>query len=114
MSGLLATASCRVTTYWLTEPIEAGFWPRGHRDGAGPGRLAGLPAAAGIQCPPPDRPVPAAVDRDRAGDGAGRGGHLLRRLAPGPLDHQDPDRRRPVRAAPAAEAGAPLGAARRR
>ena len=67
-----------------------------------------------IQRPPPDRPVPAAVDRDRAGDGAGRGGHLLRRLAPGPLDHQDPDRRRPVRAARAAEAGAPLGAARRR
>jgi hypothetical protein len=77
------------------------------------GRLAGLPAAAGIQCPPPDRPVPAAVDRDRAGDGAGRGGHLLRRLAPGPRDHQDPDRGRPVWPARAAEAGAPLGAARR-
>ena len=29
LSGLLATASCRVTTYWLTEPIEAGFVPRG-------------------------------------------------------------------------------------
>ena len=58
--------------------------------------------------------VPAAVDRDRIGHSAGRGGHLLRRLAPGPLDHQDPDRRRPVRAARAAEAGAPLRDPRRR
>ena len=29
LSGLLAAASCRVTTYWLTEPMEAGFLPRG-------------------------------------------------------------------------------------
>ncbi len=29
LRGLLATASCRVTTYWLTEPIEAGLVPGG-------------------------------------------------------------------------------------
>ena len=28
LSGLLATASCRVATYWLREPIEV-FLPRG-------------------------------------------------------------------------------------
>ena len=87
--------------------------------GALAGAVLGLAAwlayrpRAGIECPPPDRRVPAAVDRDRPGDRAGRGGHLLRRLAPGPLGHQDPDRRRPVRAARPAEAGAPLGGARR-
>ena len=29
LSGLLAAASCRVTTSWLREPIEAEFLPRG-------------------------------------------------------------------------------------
>jgi hypothetical protein len=29
LSGLLATASCRVTTYWLTEPSEAACLLRG-------------------------------------------------------------------------------------
>ncbi len=39
---------------------------------ARPGRLAGLPAERRVELPPPDRHVPAAVERHRARDGAGR------------------------------------------
>ena len=50
----------------------------------------------------------------RPGHGTGRRGYLLRGLAAGPGDHQDPDRGRAVRAARPAQADAPLGRAWRR
>ncbi len=92
---------------------RAGGHPRrGGRVRAGPGRLAGLPADRRDGFPSPDRRLPAAVDRDRRGHGPRRHRHLFRRLPAGPVGHQDPGRDRPVRAARAAQADPPLGAAR--
>ena len=80
--------------------------------GAGPGRLAGLPADRRIGRASPDRPVPAALGGDRPGHGAGRAGHLLRRVPAGPGHHPDPGGDRAGRAARPAQAGAPHRAAR--
>ncbi len=66
---------------------------------AGPGGLAGLPAASRVERAPRDRHVPAAVGGDRRRDGPGRAGHVLRCLQAGPGHHQDSRRDRPVRAA---------------
>ena len=87
---------------------------RAGRPGGRPGRLAGLPAEGRAERAPPDRRVRAAVGGDRPGAGAGRAGHVLRRLPARPRHHQDVHRGRPVRPARAAEAGPPLGPARRR
>ena len=76
-----------------------------------PGRVAGLPAARRGERPPRDRRVPAAVGRDRRGDGAGPGGHLLRRLPARPVGHPGAHRDGPVRAAGSAQADPPLGGA---
>ncbi len=54
----------------------------------GPGGMAALPAARRVELPPPDRRVRPAVGCDHPVHGGGHRGHVLGRLAAGPVDHQ--------------------------
>ena len=79
-----------------------------------PRRLAGLATPPGAERPPPDPCVRAALGRDPARHGAGRGGHVLRRRAPGAGDHAGPGRRRALGPERASQADPPLRRARHR
>ena len=80
---------------------------------AGPGGVVGLPPAQRAERAPPHRDVRPAVERDRAGDGAGGHRNLLRRRLPRPRHHPRAGRQRAGRAPGAAAPDPPLVCSRR-
>ena len=93
--------------------VIVGARGRRGRPRAGLCGVGGLPPAQRAERAPPHRDVRPALERDRAGDGARRHRHLLRRQLPGPRHHPRPRRRRPGRAPRAAAPDPPLVRPRR-